>query len=210
MDREIRSENRLRWRNCAISLLINSDRSVPRPGNEIVEEAKKFDFSEEDSEELIEETYRYRIIPRKPRDRTAGISKLILDGDTVARVAITSSAEAGAKVLKSGNYYLHVDFIEGGDLNEAHWFARLIDERGDLAKILRGVEVHQVIQRDSISRDDAIDQSGIVQIHTHLPPAIIDEVFNLPHPQKWIRILHEKKSGDGTTEIIWLCLPGFE
>jgi hypothetical protein len=132
-----------------------------KTGAEILALAKKTTFVEEGRciDDHGNRRYEYVPAPHTPD----ALLEFLTQGLLVHRVTISGASPSDGS-LPSGTYYTYIDFVESPEFNEARWIARVIDDTGQVVRIVPNVEIKQVFNFQP--------ESGVLS-KVHSKPSIV-------------------------------------
>jgi hypothetical protein len=140
---EHQSQQRIRRYTGMVGLIFVGERPVSvKTGAAILKLANETYFVEEARHVDEHGGRRYEYVPT-PHSPDALIEALT-QGRLLCRFTV-SGARPNNDLLPSGTYYTYVDFVESPEFNEARWIARIINDTGQVVRIIPNVEVKQVI-----------------------------------------------------------------
>ena len=126
----------------AVGLIFQGERPRPKSSTEILETARTTEFFEEGR---FRAEYAGGTIEYVPRTLVPNaISEALARGLLLYKFHISDDPPRMFRDLGPGEYYAHLDFIEGPDFQEGRWVARIVNGFGGLECLVMGVEVKQL------------------------------------------------------------------
>jgi hypothetical protein len=141
----------------AVALHILGERPRPRSGKEIIETAAATEFVDEAGVEIADEAGSVRLVPRA-MGRSV-FPYVLTEGLVVGKLTVGESPPKVYRALDRGDYYIHLDFVEGPDFDEGRWIVRIVDGQGEVACHALGAEVKQVISFHAPGTHEAEEHS---------------------------------------------------
>jgi hypothetical protein len=136
------SGHHFRHHTGAVGLIFHGERPRPKSSTEILETARTTEFFEEGR---FRAEYAGGTIEYVPRTFVSNaIAEALARGLLLYRFHISDDPPRMFRDLDPGEYYAHLDFIEGPDFQEGRWVARIVNGFGGLECLVLGVEVKQL------------------------------------------------------------------
>jgi hypothetical protein len=145
-----------------VGLLVAGSRPEPKSGDAILDDARRTDFFEPGR--LVVETREGSSIEYVPRSfEPNGFIKALTEGLLLYRFTIRGTPPARLGPLEPGTYYTFMDFLEGPDAQEGRWIVRIVNRGGQVACVVPGVEVKQLLE----FHVEHIEEHSRPRIETH-------------------------------------------
>lgn len=167
-----------------VGLIFSGEKTAIRTGPEILEAAKEVRFHEPG---LFRVDTGGGSIEYVPAEFTPNaVAETIVNGRILYRMKIAGDPPSHYRSFEPGTYLFHLDFVEGPEMHDGRWVGRIVDEAGQVRKIVHGVEVKEIVEFHVSDADrDA-----------HSKPSINTHSLALPTDQKLL--FDEKFVTDGT------------
>ena len=139
---ELHREHRFRHHTGAVGLIFHGERPQPKSSTEILETAHTTEFFEEGR---FRAEYAGGIIEYMPRTLVSdAIAEALARELLLYKFHIGDDPPRKFRDLDPGEYYVHLDFIEGPDFQEGRWVGRIVNGFGGLECLVTGVEAKQI------------------------------------------------------------------
>jgi hypothetical protein len=139
---ELHREHRFRHHTGAVGLIFHGERPQPKSSAQILETAHTTEFFEEGR---FRAEYAGGTIEYVPRTLVSdAIAEALAHGLLLYKFRIGDDPPRKFRDLDPGEYYVHLDFIEGPDFQEGRWLGRIVNGLGGLECWVTGVEVKQI------------------------------------------------------------------
>jgi hypothetical protein len=200
------SGHRFRHHTGAVGLIFHGERPRPKSSTEILQTARTTEFFEEGR---FRAEYAGGTIEYVPRTFVSNaIAEALARGLLLYKFHISDDPPRMFRDLDPGEYYAHLDFMEGPDFQEGRWVARIVNGFGGLECLVLGVEVKQLSHFHLDIREDhskpQIDIHGLAAEGT---PAAQAAEGTLAADQAWSDIqIDWQQVGVGCRKDI-ICVP---
>jgi hypothetical protein len=151
----------LRRRTGMVGLLVAGRRPEPKSGYAILDVAGRTDFFEPGRLVIEIRDGSIEYVPRSFEPNA--LAEALMEGLLLYRFTIKGTPPARLRPLEPGTYYTFIDFHEGPDAQEGRWIARMVNSSGQVACLVPGVEVKQLVE----FHVEHVEEHTRPQIRTH-------------------------------------------
>lgn len=139
---------RVRRLTGAVDLMVAGDRPKIRSAKEALKDATQTEFARANA--LTERGVLIEPSKQRPNVVAVALSK----GVVLNRITISGETRGEYAALEKGTYYTCLDLVEGPELDEWRWLARIIDSKGSVRGSTFSVQVKQIVDFHPDKRAD--------------------------------------------------------